>query len=203
MLAITQPTELGTVYTLDEMRALAELCKEESLLLHIDGARIFNALAYLGITLSELLNHIPIDTMYLGGAKNGAMNAEALLVFNPDLFEGGDYIHKQSLQLTSKMRYLAAQFIPLFENDLGYELARHANAQAKKLAQVIESLEGIQIVAPVESNQLFFQAPNMVKKIQEKITCYTWNIEQDQLRFITSWCTRDEDIVQVSDYLIA
>lgn len=115
VLSISQSTEVGTVYELEDLEALSKLCKAENLLLHIDGSRLYNAVVSLGISLKQLVDISGVDILSLGGTKNGLMGAEALLIFNEKLQEGSDFLQKQTLQLLSKMRYLAAQYIPFFK----------------------------------------------------------------------------------------
>lgn len=194
VLAITQPTEVGTVYSLEELHALSQLCKNENLLLHMDGSRLFNAVVYLGCSFSEITNGI--DTLYLGGTKNGLICAEALLLFNKDLFQGAGHLHKQTLQLVSKNRYLAAQFIPYFEEKLWHMLATHANQKANEIASIIKSIPNLSLSYPAETNQLFVQMPKqMIEKLQEKILCYVWDSSKNEVRLITSWYTSEEDIL--------
>lgn len=200
VLSITQPTEVGTVYSLEELRALSELCIEENLLLHVDGARFFNAVLHLGTTFEKMVQGL--DLLTLGGTKNGLIGAEALLIFNPSVQEGWDYLQKQTLQLVSKMRYLSAQFIPFFEKKLWETLASKANLKAQEIASLIEQCPHLNISYPVQTNQIFFTAPaSWIPIIQEKIYCYLWNEEKNEVRFIASWCTSESDIDKVRELL--
>lgn len=200
VLSITQPTEVGTVYSLEELRALSQLCIEEKLLFHMDGARLFNAVVHLGTTLKKITEGF--DLVSLGGTKNGLLGAEALLVFNPSVQDGWDYLQKQTLQLVSKMRYLSAQFIPFFENNLWEALASQANNRAQEIASLIEQCPHLRISHPVQTNQIFFTAPaSWIPLIQEKIYCYLWNEEKNEVRFISSWCTSESDVVNVREIL--
>jgi threonine aldolase len=202
VLSITQSTEVGTVYTLKEIKALAKFCKEHDLLFHMDGSRLYNAAVALGAPLSELTRDL--DLLSLGGTKNGLMQAEALVIFNPALQKHSEYIQKQILLLVSKARYQSAQFIPYFEDHLWKSLAEHANKQAKKIAASIEKSKKFRLSYPVETNQIFFAAPpNLIPKIQEKISCYLWNEEKGEIRFVTSWSTTDEDVKAVQAILKA
>lgn len=198
VVSLTQPTEVGTVYSLDELKAISRLCTEEKLLLHIDGSRLYNALVHLGVTFDEFLGEIPIDFLSLGGTKNGLMCAELLAIFNPDFHAGADTIHKQTLQLLSKMRFLAAQYITYFENGLWHSLAAHANQKAQEIAAIIQEKPQLSLHQTVQSNQVFFSAPSSwIPRIQEKIACHLWNEEKRELRFISSWTTSDADVEQV------
>ena len=172
VLSITQPTEVGTVYSLEELKSLSKICKEENLLLHMDGSRLYNAAVSLEIGLHEMVNTIHLDILSLGGTKNGLIGAESLLIFNTALHEGSDHLQKQSLQLLSKMRYLSAQYIPFFKNDLWHSLAKQANQKAQEIASIIKATTHLSLSYPVETNQIFFTAPaSWIPLIQEKIFC--------------------------------
>jgi len=195
VLSITQPTEVGTIYSLEELKSLSTLCKEEDLLFHIDGCRLYNAAVGLNTSLHEIAKVAQLDILSLGGTKNGLMGAEALLIFNPSLQEGSDHLQKQTLQLLSKMRYLSAQFIPFFKDDLWSMLACQANQKAREVASIIKSIPQLSLSYPVETNQIFFTAPpEWISLIQERIFCYPWDQDKNEIRFITSWSTSAEDI---------
>jgi len=198
LLSIAQPTEMGTVYSLQELAELSAMCRQENLLFHIDGSRLYNAVVSLNTSLETIVQTGNIDTISLGGTKNGLMGAEALVIFNKTLESGSDHLQKQTLQLLSKMRYTSAQFIPFFAKGLWEELASQANQKAKELAKHIEAIPDLSLSAPVETNQIFFTAPpEWIPLIQEEIFCYLWNHEKHELRFITSWCTTSDDIAAV------
>lgn len=195
VLSITQPTEVGTIYTLAELKELYRLCKQENLLLHIDGSRLCNALVKLKISFKEMIREIPVDILSLGGTKSGLMFAEMLIIFNPSLTEGADHLQKQTLQLISKMRYMSAQFIPFFEKGLWSSLATHANQKAQDVVALIEANKQLSLSYPVHTNQIFFSAPrSWISFIQEKIACYLWNEEKGEIRFITAWNTSEKEI---------
>ncbi len=198
VLSITQPTEVGTIYSLEELKSLSKLCQEERLLLHIDGSRLYNAAVSLRIDLHEMIEVIHLDILSLGGTKNGLMGAEALLIFNHHLQEGSDHLHKQTLQLLSKMRFLSAQYLPFFKEDLWRTLAMHANQKALEIASIIKTISPLSLSYPVETNQIFFTAPNSwVPLIQEKIFCHLWDAEKNEIRFVTAWNTSEEDVKTV------
>lgn len=202
VLSLTQPTEVGTVYHMGELKALSDLCKEENLLLHIDGSRFYNAAAALNLSLSDMLKGIAVDFLSLGGTKNGLMGAEALVIFNTAFHSDADYLQKQNLMLLSKMRYLSAQYIPFFSEKLWHLLAAHANKQAQKIAAIIEKTPCLTLNYPHATNQLFFSAPPaLIPHIQEKIACYIWNEEIHEIRFVCSWSTTDEDVAAVKEVL--
>ncbi len=197
LLSITQPTEVGTVYTLAELKALSSLCKEENLLLHIDGSRLYNSLVALSCSFKEIVEAAKPDLLSLGGTKNGLLFAESLLIFHPPLQDGADYLQKQTLQLLSKMRFLSAQYIPFFKEKLWHTLASHANRQAGRIGSLIASIPELTLNYPVETNQIFFSAPaDWLPRIQKQIVCYPWNMEKNELRLVTSWNTSDQEIEQ-------
>lgn len=198
VLSITQPTELGTVYSIEELEVLSKLCKAEQLLFHMDGSRLYNAAAKLNMSLAEITLPISLDILSLGGTKNGLMCCEALLIFNPALQEGADHLHKQTLGLVSKMRYFSAQYIPFFQNELWHTLATGANQKAQEIASIIKATHQLSLSYPVETNQIFFTAPEKwIPLIQEKILCFIWSKEKNEIRFITSWNTTDQEIKSI------
>ena len=195
LLSITQPTEVGTVYTLEELKALSKLCKEEGLLLHMDGSRLYNAAVSLKVPLDEIARAASLDLLSLGGTKNGLMCGESLLIFNPALQEGADHLHKQNLGLVSKMRYLSAQYIPFFKNELWHTLAMHANQKAQEIAAIIKATSNLSLSYPVETNHVFFTAPvSWTPLILERIHCYPWDQEKNEIRLVTSWSTTEKDV---------
>ncbi len=200
ILSITQSTEVGTVYSLKEIKTLSKFCKEHNLLFHMDGSRLYNAAASLDASLYELTQDL--DLLSLGGTKNGMIQAEALVIFHPELQKNSEYVQKQILLLISKARFQSAQFIPYFEKKLWKSLAEHANKQAKKIAAVVEKSKPLRLSYPVETNQIFFTAPaDVISKIQDRIACYVWNEEKGEIRFVTSWLTTDEEVRVVQKIL--
>lgn len=198
VLSITQPTEIGTIYTLKELKLLAKLCKEENLLFHMDGSRLYNAAVALKVSLDEIAQSAFLDLLSLGGTKNGLLCVESLLIFNPSLQESADHLHKQNLGVVSKMRYLSAQYIPFFKKELWHILATQANQKAQEIASFIKMTPHFSLSYPVETNQIFFTAPiSWIPIIQEKILCYLWNKEKNEMRFITSWNTTKKDVEAV------
>lgn len=192
---LSQVSELGTVYTVEEIRAIADYLHANDMYLHMDGARLANACAYLGCTMKELTVDAGVDILSLGGTKNGMMMGEAVVAFRPELGEYLMYYRKQSAQLASKLRYLSAQFIPYFENDLWLENARKANAIALKLAEVLKQYPEVRFTQPIESNALFFTLPReVIEELQKDFFFYMWNEEQNEARLVTSWDTTDNDI---------
>ena len=199
---ISEASELGTVYTIDEVRVLADLLHHYNMYLHMDGARLANACAYLGCSMKELTVDAGVDILSFGGTKNGMMMGEAVVVFRPELLENMPYIRKQSAQLASKMRYMTAQYVPYLENNLWWKNAVHANACARRLADVLAEFPQIHLTQKVESNQLFFTIPSEpLKKLQENYFFYMWNEETNEARFVTSWDTTEEDILGLEVFL--
>jgi threonine aldolase len=202
ILSIAQPTEVGTVYTIDELKTLSILCREQNLLLHMDGSRIYNAAVFLDSALDQITSAASVDLLSIGGTKNGLMFAEALLVMNSSLLAGCEHLQKQALQLVSKMRYLSAQYIPFFKNGLWHQLASHANQKAGEIADLIRDTPGLSLSYPVETNQIFFTAPAAwVPLIQEKILCYPWDAEKNEIRWIASWNTSEKEVASVKTIL--
>jgi threonine aldolase len=202
VLSITQPTEVGTLYSLEELKSLSNLCQEENLLLHIDGSRFYNAAESLKMNLHEVVHSIHLDILSLGGTKNGLMGAESILIFNPALYEGSNHLQKQTLQLLSKMRYLSAQYLALFKDELWRTLAMHANQRAQEIADIIKAIPDLNLSYPVETNQIFFTAPaSWIPHIQKEIFCHLWNQEKNEIRFIASWNTSEQDVKDVQTVL--
>ena len=192
---ISQVSELGTVYTIAEVRAIADLLHAHDMYLHMDGARLANACAALGCSMKEATVDAGVDLLSFGGTKNGMLMGEAVISFRPELSANLPYYRKQSAQLASKLRYLSAQFIPYLTNDLWLENARHANAQARRLAEALGRYPQIRFTQRVESNQLFCTLPQAaIEKLQQHYFFYLWNEAIGEARFVTSWDTTDADI---------
>ena len=202
VVSITQATELGTVYTLDEIRKIASYVHANDMLLHMDGARIANAAVSLGVSLKETSRDAGVDVLSFGGTKNGAMYGEAILFFTPGLTDAIKYIRKQSLQLASKMRYVAAQFDALLTDDLWKRNARHANRMARILAEKAGMIPGIRISRPVEANGVFAIIPErLVEPLKEQFFFYVWDESISEVRWMTSWDTTEEDITRFTDLI--
>lgn len=194
VVTISQSTEWGTIYTLEEIAEISRLCKRLGLLLHVDGCRLANAAVSLYLPLKEFSHKCGIDVMTFGGTKNGMMFGEAVLFFRKDLAALFPYIQKQSLQLASKMRYISAQFIPYLEKGLWKRNAEHANKMAKLLAMGLEKIPGVTFTQKVETNQLFFTVPkHWVEKLSENFVFLVWD-SKPILRFITSFNTKEDEI---------
>ncbi len=194
-ISITQPTELGTCYTLDEIRALADLAHEYNMYLHIDGARLANAAATLNCSLRALTTDAGADCVSLGGTKNGLLMGECAVILNPELDNQLPYRRKQMAQLGSKMRYMAAQMDCYLQDDLWRRNAEHSNAMAQRLYQAVKDLPGIRIVYPVEANSVFVQLARPIwTKLQEDYFFYDWIEDDNIVRWMCSFDTTQEDI---------
>src|SRR5215469_14692415 len=193
LVEIAQVTELGTCYSLDELRRLGELCRAEGLYLYIDGARLANAAAYLGCELAELA--ASADVLSFGGTKNGAVAAEAVIVMRDELLADVLFLRKQQMQLGSKMRFMAAQFSALLEDKLWQRSAQHANEMAARLAAAISGLPGVTVRYPVQSNAVFaVLSKERIKALQREWTFYTWNEEEATVRWMTAFDTSEDDV---------
>ena len=192
---LSQVTELGTVYTIEEIRAIADLLHQNGMYLHMDGARLSNACARLNCSMKALTVDAGVDILSLGGTKNGMMMGEAVISFRAELSENLCYYRKQSAQLASKMRYLSAQFIPYIEENIWMENALRANSQALKLAAVLKQYPQVSFTQNIESNALFLTLDRkIVDKLLEKYYFYFWNEAASEIRLVTSWDTTDADI---------
>lgn len=195
VLSITQPTEWGTLYTLEEIRALSTYAHEHGLVLHVDGARFANAAAALDTSLADLGPGCGIDVLSFGGTKNGLLGAEAVIFFDRALANEAAYARKQATQLASKMRFLAAQFLAYLQDDLWRELAGHANAMAARLAGALAAVDGVEFVCPVECNLLFPRLPRTVlARLHEQYEFHTWDEQHSIARWLTSFDTTAADI---------
>jgi threonine aldolase len=193
VVAITQVTEVGTCYTVAELRRLGDFCHANDLLVYMDGARLANAAAFLGCPLSDLA--ASVDVLSFGGTKNGAVGAEALIVMNPALVADVPFQRKQQMQLASKMRYLAAQFGALLEDQLWLRSARHANAMARRLAEGVSGIPGVGLRYPVESNGVFaILDPALIEPLQRDWNFYVWDDGEHVVRWMAAFDTAEEDV---------
>ena len=193
--SISQCTELGTVYTIEEIKEITSYAHESGLYVHMDGARLSNAAAHLGCSLAEMTVDAGIDMLAFGGTKNGMMIGEAVVCFNKDLASELKYIRKQGMQLGSKMRFLAAQFDRLLTDGLWLDNARHANQMAQRLVEGLVEFPEISLTQPVESNAVFVSLPKAkIEQLQEKHSFAVWNEEKNEIRLVTSFDTSTEDV---------
>ncbi len=194
---ISQTTELGTLYSLAELKALCDFAHANNMYVHLDGARISNAVAALGVSLKAATVDCGIDIMSFGGTKNGIMFGEAVLIFNEELKAHAPYFHKQTTQLFSKNRFIASQFTALLSNNLWYRLADHANKMAALLAAKVSVLPGVQITQRVDANALFVIIPEKtIQPLRELYPFYEWDAQTHEQRWMCSFDTTEEDIEQ-------
>ena len=195
VISITQSTEMGTVYSVDEIKKIASFAHSKGLLLHMDGARLSNAAVSLGMPFKEFTTDAGVDVLSFGGTKNGMMLGEAICFLKPGLAADFKYIRKQGMQLASKMRFISAQFIAYFRDDLWKKCASHSNAMAAILANKIMEIKSLKITQPVQSNGVFVIIPKKVaEKVMQQYFFYPWNEKKSEYRLMTSWDSTDEDI---------
>lgn len=198
--SITQPTELGTCYSIEELKEISQWCKAKGLYLHIDGARLANAAYFLGTDLSTVCRGADIVSM--GGTKNGLMMGEAILILNPELAENFKYLRKQSSQLPSKTRFVAASFLCYLSNDLWKRIAEHSCTMAQSLHKKLKEIPALEITAPCQSNAAFVKIPQKhIKELKKHFFFYVWNEETFECRLMTTWDTQIEEIENFSDLL--
>lgn len=195
VVSITQNTELGTLYTVEEIRAICDHAHERGMKVHLDGARIANAAASLDVPMRAFTNAAGVDVVSLGGTKNGMMFGEAVVVLNPDAVRAMKHLRKLSMQLTSKMRFVSAQFEALLAGDLWLRNARHANAMAQRLAEGVKAVDGVSILYPVEANAVFARLPHDVsERLQKRYRFYFWDEPAGDVRWMCSFDTQEEDV---------
>jgi threonine aldolase len=202
VISITQATEVGTVYKPNEIRELAAFAHDHGMFLHVDGARIGNAVAALGIGLKEATRDLGVDVLSFGATKNGALGAEAVVFFNSEQAANFKFYRKQGMQLASKMRFISAQFETLFTDDLWLQNARHANRMAQLLKREISKIPQVKIIYNVEANGVFAQIPRKaIAKLQKRYFFYIWNETQSVVRWMCSWDTTADDVKQFAEFL--
>jgi threonine aldolase len=194
-LSLTQPTELGTVYSLDEIRTLTAIAHEHGLGVHMDGARLGCAVVSLGCTVREMVADTGIDILSFGGTKQGMMCGEAVIILKQGLAEEFPYWQKHAMQLASKMRFIAAQFIALLEDDLWLDNARAANEAARALKEAVEGLPYVEIIHPVEANALFVRLPPaLIEPLQRETFFWPWDPSQGIVRWMCAFDSGVEDV---------
>jgi len=193
VVAVTQSTELGTCYTLAELRKIADFCHASDLRLYLDGARLANAAAFLDCSLAELAGCA--DVLSFGGTKNGAMGAEALIVMTAGLAADAPYLRKQQTQHSSKMRFVAAQFGALLHDGLWRSNAAHANAMARRLAEGAAAVHGVKVVHPVQANAVFARlSPRHIAALQHDWFFHVWDEREHVVRWMTAFDTTEADV---------
>jgi threonine aldolase len=206
VVSITQATELGTVYTLEETRAIAGAAHELDIYLHVDGARLANAAESLGASLREVTTDAGVDAVSFGGTKNGMLGGEAVVFLRPELAESFLYTRKQLGQLASKMRFIAVQFDALLTDDLWRSNAEHANGMARRLADAITAIDGVELAHQVEANGVFANLPAAaIDRLRDALPAampfYVWDETAGTVRLMCSWDTTAEDIDELAGAL--
>lgn len=195
VLSLTQSTELGTVYSVAELQALVTAAHGHGLLVHLDGARLANAAVSLGLPFAAFTTDLGVDLLSFGGTKNGLLGAEAVVFLQGTGGEAMAYLRKQGMQLASKMRFLAAQFVALLEGDLWHRNAAHANAMARLLAERVRDVPGVTLTQPVQANGVFARVPPVhIPALQDRAYFYVWNPELAEVRWMTAWDTTESDV---------
>lgn len=195
VVSIAQSTELGTVYTVAEVRAIADHAHSKGMLLHMDGARISNAAASLGVSLRAITRDAGVDVLSFGGTKNGLMGAEAIVVFNPEAAPGLKYLTKMNMQLASKMRFASAQLVALLEGDLWHRNAHHANKMAALLRSSLDDVAGLTFTHPTEANGVFvILPPGVADELRKNFRFYDWNPATGEVRWMCAWDTTTDDV---------
>ncbi len=199
--SVTQTTELGTLYTVAELKAITEHAHSKGMTVHMDGARIANAAAALGLPLRAFTTDAGIDVLSFGGTKNGMLYGEAIVVLNPEASEGLQYLRKLNMQLASKMRFVSAQMIALLDGDLWLHSAKHANAMAGHLRRSLEnqieagSISGLSFSQKTESNAVFaVLPPGVADRLREKVRFYDWNPATGEVRWMCAFDTTEADV---------
>ncbi|MDN3496179.1 low specificity L-threonine aldolase [Planococcus sp. APC 4015] len=201
VVSITQSTELGTLYTADEIRAIADHAHGLGMRVHLDGARISNAAAALGVPLRAFTRDAGVDVLSFGGTKNGAMLGEAVVVLEPAASTGLKFLRKLDMQLSSKMRFVSAQLIALLEGDLWLRNASHSNAMARRLRAGVEagladgSIRGVEFTQPTQANGVFATLPDGVAdRLRASFRFYDWDAAKNEVRWMCSFDTSENDI---------
>lgn len=195
VISISQSTELGTVYSIAELKALCKFAHENDMYVHMDGARISNAVAALGVSMKEATVDCGVDIMSFGGTKNGIMIGEAVLIFNENLKENAAYFQKQTAQLFSKNRFIATQFIALLSNNLWHDMATHSNRMAQLLEKEVSKIPGVKITRSVDANAVFaIIPPNSIEALRNKYRFYTWDEQTTELRWMCSFDTTEKEV---------
>lgn len=195
VVSISETTEYGTVYQLDEIRQLAGFAHSHNMYLHIDGARIANAVVALGTTLKDLVARTGVDALSFGATKNGAIAAEAVVLLRAEHAERIPYVRKQAMQLPSKMRFVAAQIEALLSDSLWLANARSANAMARRLEDGVREIPGITITQPVEANAVFATLPGgEIERLQAHCDFELWDAARNEVRWMTAWDTSADQV---------
>ncbi|WP_309123776.1 low specificity L-threonine aldolase [Arthrobacter sp.] len=193
--SITQTTELGTLYTPEEVRAIADHVHARGMHLHMDGARIANAAAALDMPLRSFTRDAGVDILSFGGTKNGIMFGECVVVLNPAAATGLEYLRKMNMQLASKMRFVSAQLVALLEDGLWLRSATHANAMAARLTAAVSTIDGVQLTQPTTANAVFaILPPEAADRVREQFRFYDWDQATGEVRWMCTFDTTEADV---------
>lgn len=202
VIVISQTTELGTAYTPQEVKELADLAHKHDMYLFVDGTRLSNACDTLNVSLKEMTIDCGVDIFTMGGTKNGLMMGEVIVALRPELEKNLMYYRKQTCQLYSKMRYLSAQFIPYLNENIWLENAQKSNSAAQQLADAMRNIKNIEITQKVESNAVFFILPkDITDELRMHYFFYDWDESRNEMRLVCSWDTTQNDINNFISYL--
>jgi threonine aldolase len=202
VISITQSTEMGTVYTVAEITGIATFAHARGMLLHMDGARLANAAVSLSLPFKAFTTDAGVDVLSFGGTKNGMMSGESVCFLKSGLANDFKYIRKQGMQLASKMRFISAQYIGYFRNDLWKKCASNSNAMARMLADELKLIPEVQVTQEVQSNGVFVIMPaDVAEKMRNHYFFYPWDEKRSEWRLMASWDTKEEDIEDFIDLL--
>ena len=195
IVSFAQSTELGTVYTPDEIAALTAHAHDLGMRVHMDGSRLANAAAALGVPLRALTTDAGVDVLSFGGTKNGLMIGEAVVVLNPAAVRGVPFLRKAAMQLASKMRFVSAQFEALLGGDLWLRNAAHANAMAARLQEAVRDIPGVTVTRAAQANAVFaILPPDVAERVRKRFRFYTWDEATGEVRWMTAFDTTEEDV---------
>lgn len=202
IISLTQCTELGTVYTPEELKEICDYAHEHGMYVHMDGARLSNAIAFLGCDPKAITSEAGIDVLSFGGTKNGMMFGEAVIFFNTGPVREVPYIRKQLMQLHSKTRFIAAQFSAVLKDNLWLRTAGHANRMAQLLASEASKIPGIRITQEVQGNEIFAIIPReKIEQLQKECFFYVWDENASEVRWVCSFDTTESDIIEFVNLL--
>lgn len=195
VLTLTQSTEWGTLYHPQELKEICHWAHQQGWWVHLDGARLSNAAVSLGLSLKECTRDLGVDVISFGGTKNGLIGAEAVLFFDHELAQDFAFTRKQGMHLASKMRFLSAQFLSYFKNDLWKENATHANLMAKKMEKALGAFSQLSLSAPVEANALFVKMPaSLAQFLQDSFAFHAWDEEKHIYRVMCAFNTTEKQV---------
>jgi len=203
VVSVTMSCETGTIYQLDEIKAISKIAHDNKMSVHMDGARFANALVSLDVSPAEMTWKSGVDVLTLGGTKNGCLAAEAVVFFKPEMVGNFPFLHKRSGQLLSKMRFISSQLVGYLTGDVWLRNARHANAMAKILSEGLNSFANIKLAYPTQSNEVFVHLP---RDVIDYLNSAGYDINEEELdgkavRFVTAWNSEVKDINDLLDTL--